>query len=356
MASATDERKGQPSEQPAIQALIEALPDAALLLDARGMVWLANAEARNLLAISETQRPISYFLRAPDVLDAIALAGKGQPGRVRYHERVPFDRWIEAHTAPLPVDNGETRGSVLVVLRDLTKAEQLERMRADFVANASHELRTPLATLSGFIETLQGPARDDAAARERFLVIMQTQANRMSRLISDLLSLSRIELDEHVRPETKADLGEITAQVVDSLRPMAEEEDVTIIFDRPGPVPVIGARDELARVVENLVENAIKYAASGKRIAVGAAVERIADKPQAVLRVRDFGPGIAPEHLPRLTERFYRVNVGESRAKGGTGLGLAIVKHIVSRHRGTLQIASTQGEGATFTVRFDLAE
>jgi two-component system phosphate regulon sensor histidine kinase PhoR len=327
-----------------------------LLLDNRGTVWLANAEARELLNISETQRSISYFLRAPDVLDAIALAAQGQPGKVRYHERVPFDRWIEAHIAPLPIVNGESQGSVLLVLRDLTKAEQLERMRADFVANASHELRTPLATLSGFIETLQGSARDDQAARQRFLPIMRTQASRMSRLINDLLSLSRIELDEHVRPETKTDLGEITAQVVDTLRPMAEQDGVEILFDRPGPVPVIGARDELARVAENLVENAMKYAASGNRIIVSARVEPNGDKAKAVLRVRDFGPGIAPEHLPRLTERFYRVDVGESRAKGGTGLGLAIVKHIVSRHRATLEIRSTQGEGATFTVRFDLAE
>jgi two-component system phosphate regulon sensor histidine kinase PhoR len=343
-------------EHLAVRALIEALPDAALLLDMGGNIQLANAHARKFFNVPAMQGPVSFFLRAPAILDAIEAGAKGGPTKVRYRERGPFDRWIEAHIAPLPAQSGEARHTILVVLRDLTEAEQLERMRADFVANASHELRTPLASLSGFIETLQGPARDDPEARQRFLAIMQAQAARMSRLIGDLLSLSRIELDEHVRPETKVDLAAIAAQAIDSLRPLAQEDAVEIVLTASDSVPVIGARDELARLTENLVENAIKYAGSGKRIAVSVAIEQGPAKPQAVLRVRDFGPGIAPEHLPRLTERFYRVDVGESRAKGGTGLGLAIVKHIVSRHHAALAIESVLGQGATFTVRFDPAE
>ncbi len=196
-------------------------------------------------------------------------------------------------------------------------------MRADFIANASHELRTPLATLSGFIDTLQGPARDDPAARERFLGIMQAQANRMARLIDDLLSLSRIELNAHVRPDTQVDLIAIVRQVADSLQTLARDRRVEVATAAPaGPLLVLGDRDELIRVFENLVENALKYAASGKRVDIKLAHGPGAGgKHEARVAVRDYGPGIAPEHLPRLTERFYRVDVAESRAQGGTGLG-----------------------------------
>jgi signal transduction histidine kinase len=224
---------------------------------------------------------------------------------------------------------------------------QLVRSRQELLANVSHELRTPLASLVGFIETLQGPARDDPAGRERFLDIMRDQAWRMTRLIDDLLSLSRIELREHVAPNRPVDLRLVTMQMIDTLRPMARERNVEIALDcSPEPVLVLGHEDELSRVVENLVENAVKYGESGKRVEValarrGAEIE---------LLVRDYGPGIAHEHLPRLTERFYRVNVAESRGKGGTGLGLAIVKHIVGRHRGRLAVESEPGQGATFRV------
>ncbi len=337
-----------------LRAVIEAFPDATLQIEPPDTVCFANAEARRLLGLTRTTGPLSYFLRAPEVLDAIVLASGGETQKVRFHERVPSDRWIEVHVAPLR--SARRNGAVLVVLRDLTQAERIERMRADFVANASHELRTPLASLLGFIETLQGPARDDPVARGRFLGIMRAQAERMSRLINDLLSLSRIELDEHVRPTAQVDLGDVVGQVVDGLCPMAQEQGVEIAFRRPERAPVIGARDELARLAENLVQNAIKYGATGKRIEVSIGVESGTTRPQTVLRVKDFGPGIAALHLPRLTERFYRVDVGESRAKGGTGLGLAIVKHIASRHRAALAIESTPGKGASFTVRFDPAE
>jgi two-component system phosphate regulon sensor histidine kinase PhoR len=240
-----------------------------------------------------------------------------------------------------------------VTLHDITRIKQVEEMRADFVANASHELRTPLASLSGFIETLQGPARNDPQARERFLEIMKAQANRMARLIDDLLSLSRIELKAHVQPEHQVDLAPIVRQVSDGLQTLARDRGVDIkIALPPEALSVRGDRDELIRVFENLVENALKYGAAGKRVDI--ALGRETSDNEAAVAVRDYGPGIAPEHLPRLTERFYRVDVTESRAQGGTGLGLALVKHILHRHRGRLTIDSAPGKGATFTVRLPL--
>jgi two-component system phosphate regulon sensor histidine kinase PhoR len=245
---------------------------------------------------------------------------------------------------------------VLVTFRDLTPLRQVEEMRADFVANASHELRTPLASLSGFIETLQGSARDDPAAQKRFLPIMQAQATRMARLIDDLLSLSRIELNEHRHPATPVDVVPLVRQVVDGLQTLARDREVVInIKAPPQPLVVLGERDELIRVFENLIENALKYGAPGKRVDITMAISEVGDAaPELVISVRDFGPGIAPEHLPRLTERFYRVDVYDSRAQGGTGLGLALVKHILNRHRGRLSISSVQGQGATFTAHIPL--
>jgi two-component system phosphate regulon sensor histidine kinase PhoR len=243
-----------------------------------------------------------------------------------------------------------------MTFHDLTPLRRVEAIRADFVANASHELRTPLAALSGFIETLQGPARDDAAAREKFLGIMQGQATRMARLIDDLLSLSRIELNAHQRPGREVDLLAIIRQVVDGLQMLARERAVEVVVSAPaGPAIVRGDRDELVRLFENLVENALKYAASGKRVEIVLAFVGGDETPEVSVAVRDYGPGIAPEHLPRLTERFYRVDVAESRAQGGTGLGLALVKHILNRHGGRLTIESEPGQGATFSTYLPLA-
>jgi len=205
--------------------------------------------------------------------------------------------------------------------------------------------------LLGFVETLQGPAKDDAAARERFLGIMQQQASRMARLIDDLLSLSRIELNAHLRPRTPVELGSIVRQVIDGLQPIARDRAVEVTANEPAvPIVVLGDRDELIRALENLVENALKYGASGKRVDVTLS----RSGGEAHVSVRDYGPGIAPEHLPRLTERFYRVDVADSRAQGGTGLGLALVKHVLNRHGGRVTIESQRGEGATFTLHLPL--
>jgi two-component system phosphate regulon sensor histidine kinase PhoR len=336
------------------EALLAHVPDPVILVDRRTLVVEANPAARALLPALHQARPLSFALRDPEVLDGVeAVLSSGMPRRVALATRIPLERTFEVQIGALPMPDG-SGVSALLFLRDLTSARRLEAMRVDFVANASHELRTPLATLIGFIETLQGPAREDTQARERFLEIMRVQALRMTRLIDDLLSLSRIELREHVAPTALVDLGALVRQMVDAQGPPAEARGATIRFvDGAGPYTVPGDADELARVIENLIENAVKY--GGGTISVGLSRE---DDPRLgrriVLAVVDDGPGIPPEHIPRLTERFYRVDVASSRARGGTGLGLAIVKHSLNRHRGRLAIESTLGKGTI--VRVSLPE
>ena len=342
-----------------IEAMLNGLPDPVVALDQDGIVLAFNAPASALAPLLRQGEPASFALRMPEVVEAIRRASaSGAPQRAEFSERVPVDRWYEVYVTALRLDrqrSGTRPDLVLMTFHDLTPLRRIEEMRADFVANASHELRTPLATLSGFIETLQGSARDDSSARERFLAIMKQQAFRMARLIDDLLSLSRIELNVHVRPETSVDLAAIVRQVTDAMQMLARERGVEVSVSAPAePVMVAGDRDELVRVFENLVENALKYGASGKRIEIALA-RHLGRAPEASVSVRDFGPGIPPEHLPRLTERFYRVDVAQSRAEGGTGLGLAIVKHILVRHQGRLLIDSTLGEGAVFTVHLPLS-
>jgi two-component system phosphate regulon sensor histidine kinase PhoR len=343
-----------------VEAVVSDLSDPTIVLTPESTVVAFNESAQEITPGILRSEPISFALRVPNVLEAIrAVAAGRQMRRIEFFQRVPTDRWWEATIAPLvlPSGAGSPRHLVLLCLRDLTPLRRVEEMRADFVANASHELRTPLASLSGFIETLQGPARNDSVSRDRFLAIMKEQATRMARLIDDLLSLSRIEQKVHIHPDTTTDLVMIVNEVTDGLLPLARERDVEIkIIDRAESLDVLGDRDELIRVFENLIENALKYGASGKRVDITLSREPETGEPRdALASVRDYGPGIAPEHLPRLTERFYRVDIGESRAQGGTGLGLALVKHILNRHRGRLIIESTPGSGANFSVRLPLA-
>jgi two-component system phosphate regulon sensor histidine kinase PhoR len=339
-----------------IEAVVSGLPDAVIALDRRGFVVGSNAAARLVAPALTRGAPLSFALRIPDITEAVRRAVEsGETQRVEFFEKVPADRWSEAFIVPVALAEAIAgrRELVLLTLHDLTPLKRVEEMRVDFVANASHELRTPLASLSGFIETLQGSARNDPQARERFLDIMKAQANRMARLIDDLLSLSRIELKAHVQPTLQVDLAPIVRQVADGLQTLARDRGVEVKIDVPPEgLLVRGDRDELIRVFENLVENALKYGASGKRVDI--ALTRESGDNEALVAVRDYGPGIAPEHLPRLTERFYRVDVTESRAQGGTGLGLALVKHILHRHRGRLSVESAPGKGATFTVRLPL--
>ena len=337
-----------------LKQMADALPDPCIILDRRGYVRYQNRLAEAAFPIRPGD-PLTFRLRAPDLLRAYERVAAGGPAeRLEFTERVPTERWYDAYFAP--VEGGDERGRsgfVALLFADKTEQRRSERIRVDFVANASHELRTPLASLSGFIETLQGPAREDPVARERFLAIMHEQATRMSRLIDDLLSLSRIEMKSHMRPESPVDLVPLLRGVVDALEPLAREQDVVIETElAEGPLLVPGDRDELVQVFQNLVENACKYGRSGGRVCVALAAGAGPDGPRVT--VRDFGPGIAAEHLPRLTERFYRADEGGGGARG-TGLGLAIVKHILTRHRARLSIESKPGAGAVFTVEFAAA-
>jgi two-component system phosphate regulon sensor histidine kinase PhoR len=340
-----------------LRTFVTGLPDPVVALDRDGRVIALNDRARALAPALRQGEPVSFALRTPELIEAIGRAStEGAEQRVVYSERVPLDRWYETVVTPVRQANASSPDLVLMTFHDLTPLRRVEEMRADFVANASHELRTPLAALLGFIETLQGSAREDPKARTRFLSIMQEQARRMARLIDDLLSLSRIELNAHRRPDTPVDLAPIIRQVSDGLESLARDRGVAVNVENAGALTVLGDHDELVRVFENLVENALKYGAAGRRVDIKLGPGSSADgEPEARVSVRDYGPGIAPEHLPRLTERFYRVDVTESRAQGGTGLGLALVKHILNRHRGRLTINSTPGSGATFTVHLPTA-
>jgi len=342
-----------------IEQIIGGLPSAAIVLDREGRVVAFNEAATGIAPALSRGELALIGLRMPELVDAVRRAARRrEPQRVEFFERVPLDRWMEAFITPVRIGaGGEPNVDLLLMtFNDLTPLRRVEEMRADFIANASHELRTPLAALLGFIETLQGTAKDDSVARGKFLDIMQGQATRMARLIDDLLSLSRIELNAHLQPNTPVDLPPIVRQVVDGLQTLARDRGVDIKVTIPSDaLLVLGDRDELIRALENLVENALKYGAVGKRVDITVARGQTrAGAPEARVAVRDYGPGIPPEHLPRLTERFYRVDVTDSRAQGGTGLGLALVKHVLNRHGGRLTIESTLGAGAAFTIHLPL--
>ncbi|WP_417715067.1 phosphate regulon sensor histidine kinase PhoR [Rhizobium halophytocola] len=336
-----------------LQAVTDALDMPAVILRADGMILQQNEAADRSFGHLSDGMHVSARWRSPSILDMIRdTVATGLPNQVEHSERLPSERVYITRIAPVVMPQGAVADEPLYLLsfKDISELRRLDRMRSDFVANASHELRTPLASLRGFLETLQGPAKNDPKAQERFIVIMLDQANRMSRLVDDLLSLSRLEMKAHLAPEDKVDLVSLLGHVRDSLQPLAEEMDVELSLDLPdGPALVLGDRDELVQVFENLIENACKYGQDGKRVDVG--VKAISGKAVEV-SVVDYGPGIPPEHVPRLTERFYRVSLADSRSKKGTGLGLAIVKHILTRHRARLIIKSEPGAKTEFTVRF----
>jgi two-component system, OmpR family, phosphate regulon sensor histidine kinase PhoR len=333
----------------ATEAIVDRLPDPLLVLgDDRG-VRRTNAAARAAFG-SE----IAAVLRHPVLREAIdrAFSG-GQPQAAELSLPVPVPRDLRATVLVFdpPLADG---GRAIVVLSDRTRERAVERMRADFVANVSHELRTPLASLIGFIDTLRGPAADDPPAQQRFLGIMGEQAQRMNRLIDDLLSLSRIELIEHQAPSERVDVAEVARRITAAFEPRVADRGVRLQLDVAPDLPeVTGDPDQIEQVLQNLVDNAVKYGREGGMVRIAVKQPqpgRWPARPGVVLSVYDDGPGIPREHLPRLTERFYRVDKGRSRGAGGTGLGLAIVKHIVNRHRGQLAIDSDTGQGATFAV------
>ncbi|SPF81280.1 sensor histidine kinase [Pseudoprimorskyibacter insulae] len=336
-----------------LQDLVEAIPMPAILIRMNERIEAANAEARKLLGEAIVQRHFITALRQPVLLDAIEATQKdGKPRKTDYLTNDGRnDTTFRVTVRPVSLPSG--RGT-LICFEDITHLEKAGQMRRDFVANVSHELRTPLTALIGFIETLKGPAKNDTAALERFLTIMDSEAGRMNRLVGDLLSLSRVEADERVRPTDPVDPVALISSTVNGLMPVAESCKASVTLDVPSkPIRILGDSDQLRQVFTNLIENAIKYGGTGVNVAVSLTEPTYESRlrGQAVrLTVRDNGPGIDEVHLPRLTERFYRADSHRSRHLGGTGLGLAIVKHIVNRHRGRMWIESTLGQGTKITV------
>jgi two-component system, OmpR family, phosphate regulon sensor histidine kinase PhoR len=342
------------ADGPLWRMVVDAVPEPAVALNAAARIVHANRLAEEQFGAGRRGGHIASMSRDPGLLAAVeeALASR-QPQTVELHGRVPVERRLLATIIALDQAEFTARDVpvLLITFRDLSEQDRLARMRADFVANASHELRTPLAYLKGSVETLQGPARDDPAARQAFLRTMGEQAERMSRLVDDLLSLSRVEMREYLPPSDEADLGAVLADVAQTLEPMALRAGVTLSLSGEDRAAVVrGDHDELSQVFQNLIQNAIKYGRQGGKVEVRLSQEMGGRAVLYRVDVIDDGPGIAPQHLPRLTERFYRVNVAASREKGGTGLGLAIVKHILNRHRGELVINSQLGQGSTFSV------
>jgi len=338
---------------------VDALGDPALIVGGDLRVIAANAAARALFGDRVVADDLRLVLRHPAVLDAVRTAASAP---------APIEREVtglgtnngafRVRVAPLGLDGVAANAGMrlLVTFVDITQSRLTERMRVDFIANASHELRTPVTTLLGFIETLQGPAADDEPARHRFLEIMHREAARMSRLLDDLLSLSRIELDKHIRPQTALDVAPLIADVGRTLAMRLEADQRRLAITVADGLPaVVADRDQVLQVLHNLVSNALKYGRSGTAITVVADRVEVADSAMVRVTIGDRGDGIAPEHLPRLTERFYRIDTSRSRSMGGTGLGLAIVKHIVERHRGGFDIVSVPGDGSQVSFTLPLA-
>lgn len=334
-----------------VRDLIGALPLPTLVIDRTERIVALNGAAMAMLGRNAMGQIFTAALRHPNLVEAVERGLLDQtPCKTTYQiVENGSDVVFDVHLHPV----GDT-GLLLLSFQNVTDLAQAGQMRRDFVANVSHELRTPLAALMGFIETLRGSAREDVAARDRFLNIMAGEAERMNRLVGDLLSLSRVEADERVRPTTQLDLRDVVHTALQNLSRLATDSNVTLRSDLgQAPLHVLGDADQLLQVFTNLIENAIKYGGKNQSVDVTAmtcARDPVLRGPALQIVVADHGPGIDPIHLPRLTERFYRADSHRSRALGGTGLGLAIVKHILNRHRGRLKITSQPGQGAQFTV------
>ncbi len=352
-SSGSDSARSDIAALPSLaREILERIPDPLMLMDASGRVMLANGAMRGVVGIDAERKHVSAILRTPPVLEAIRnTAATGEASSVEFTSPVPVQRTYHAYVARAGADPAVT----ILLLHDLTSTKRAEQLRADFVANASHELRTPLAALTGFIETLKGHAKEDPEARDQFLDIMTVEAGRMRRLIDDLLSLTRIEQNEHVPPSGSVSLETILSEAVAALTPLARLDGIALEMSAAPNLPrAVGERDELIQIFQNLMHNAIKYGKPGGHVWIGLTMTEVAGRLGAdrmlAVAIRDDGEGIPQSAVPRLTERFYRVDVKRSREKGGTGLGLAIVKHIVNRHQGRLTIESRVGEGTTFTV------
>ncbi|MBO9397025.1 two-component sensor histidine kinase [Shimia sp. R9_1] len=355
------------------RSYLEAIPLPAVLVDSRARIIGGNAAAVKLNPHADGDRPLILVFRQPSLNTAVEdCLREGEAQRAIYlHSEGPQEHRYDVTCSPVTLtpDDSGPRGlrlpqggqsfkGVLICFQDVTEMQQLDQMRRDFVANVSHELRTPLTAILGFVETLQGPARADPKAQDRFLGIMSAEASRMNRLVGDLLSLSRVEEVSRMRPTDPVDLDQVVRSVLQNLGPMAEDNDCALIYERErDPAVVAGDADQLLQVVTNLVENALKYGGNGTQVTVTLKERSNSNGvmgPGFALAVKDDGPGIDSVHIARLTERFYRIDSHRSREMGGTGLGLAIVKHIINRHRGRLQIDSVVGKGSVFKVLLPL--
>ncbi len=339
-----------------LQSFLEALTVPGLAIDRSERIVACNTEANTMIGQDLLQRNYVAMLRQPTLVEAIEeslLDGQGRKTRYLSNDGVQ-DTTFDVYIRIVPDVGLDDAGAAVVTFFDVSHKEEGAQMRRDFVANVSHELRTPLTSLMGFIETLKGPARADREAAERFLDIMQGEAERMNRLIGDLMSLNRVEKDERVRPTERVDLMAVVSSVIRSMSPLAKDAGVTLDLQSDTQSLALPADgDQLTQVFTNLVENAIKYGGAGEKVTIRVIPserEAVLRSPGVRVQVTDYGPGIDPMHLPRITERFYRADDHRSRALGGTGLGLAIVKHIINRHRGRLRVESDLGKGATFTV------
>ncbi len=334
-------------------SILEGMPSPALIIDQSEQIVASNTLAKTLLGSSIEGRHYILTLRQPALREAIENTLQNRiSGQARHVITGPaIEIAFRVNVSPI---SGENQSGAMCVFEDITDQEQMGQMRRDFVANVSHELRTPLTALLGFIETLRGAARDDPAARERFLGIMEREANRMNRLVRDLLHLSQVEGEERRRPVDMVDVAAVITMAVSALKPVADAAGVTLaVTGATGPIKLPADADQLSQVFHNLIENAVKYGAAGKQVTIAVSHLDHAPSlraPAVQIDVIDQGEGIDSVHLPRLTERFYRVDSHRSREKGGTGLGLAIVKHIVNRHRGRFLIESQLGKGSVFSI------
>lgn len=336
-----------------VEAFVNAVPLPMVMIDPDARLGAMNPQAGELFDPANLNRHYMTAIRSPVLLDAIEkVARSGEAIKVRYSRPQNMKEVIyDVTVSPGRIAEGPV---VFLCFEDRTDTETAGQIRRDFVANVSHELKTPLTAVMGFIETLRGPAKDDPAAHERFLGIMARESERMSRLVSDLLSLSRVETDERIRPDKRVDVTALVGSCIRALTPMAEKLSVDLVQrGTEDPVIVAADSDQLTQVFTNLIENGIKYGGSGGEVRVEITLiarEPMLRGPAVEIAVTDYGEGFDPIHIPRLTERFYRIDDHRSREKGGTGLGLAIVKHIINRHRGLFKIQSAVGQGARFSV------
>lgn len=341
------------------EILVDTLPDILIMTNNDKVIVRTNRAARNIFGQNLAHRYLREVIPNEKLTNAVSAVIQDLQGQqLEFHMEDPVPRDFQAiiERFPIPSEGGI---SIVITLTDITAQKRIQRMRADFVANASHEIRTPLASIIGFIETLRGPAKDDPVAREEFLKVMAEQADRMSKLVNDLLSLSKIEMNAHSNPIGKVDLVRIIRSEKQHFEWSCKQKNVTIRLRLNDNLPPTkGDDEELAQVVRNLLSNAIKYTNPDTEIVVTAKMTSTLPDDHffrhltraIVFSVQDHGEGIPKEHIPRLTERFYRVDSARTRKVGGTGLGLAIVKHVLNRHHGVLTIDSEVGEGSTFTV------